>query len=442
MINPVCPWDKPRFSSLFFFAQWKPRDKPGLSLGQTGVEGRQKVHVVNVYVPLLLAIEGTPRQTDGWSIKDRWTPRGQFNRRSYEGHTLADFMGVWSDSNLQGEECFVACSSGAATKAERFCQARRAWNQRDKPSPKRIFVLQKPLTFADSPLLMEIKACSGHRKPQTSSEDAMGGWKKEGGRNLTNDTPPKKWFWTPFVWYVSDHTRVSLLFFPCKKMEDWPDQTLVSRGPEIFWRVRCLVRFPPPIRFAPPHVMAQLPTENQRCSQRVGKSQIGVCPLWSVPLSTPLLWTPLESGGWSRRSRPTLTPSFPPTFFFRPWGLEPYFRHVAILRFFGALSAVAPLSSKWLPVWPKLLQKILFKNNCFGTINFCKDYKTISLQSKFLRIFSCKQGQTSGSSIINKMLWWITKIVVPRNYFVIISARMVHTTSFVLVNYHPHQKIR
>ena len=33
----------------------------------------------------------------------------------------------------------------------------------------------------------------------------------------------------------------------------------------------------------------------------------------------------------------------------------------------------------------------------------CKLYKTI----KFLRMFSCKQGQTGGSNITKKMVWWI-----------------------------------
>ena len=47
------------------------------------------------------------------------------------------------------------------------------------------------------------------------------------------------------------------------------------------------------------------------------------------------------------------------------------------------------------------LQKELFWHNLF-----CKNYKTISLQSKFLHIFSCKQGQTSGSNVTKKMLWW------------------------------------
>ena len=49
-------------------------------------------------------------------------------------------------------------------------------------------------------------------------------------------------------------------------------------------------------------------------------------------------------------------------------------------------------------------------------------------------MFSCKQGQTSGSNITKKMFWWnyfviitkvITKVIVLRNYFAIVSARMV-----------------
>ena len=59
-----------------------------------------------------------------------------------------------------------------------------------------------------------------------------------------------------------------------------------------------------------------------------------------------------------------------------------------------------------MPSRPKWLQKKLFKNICFGAINLCKNYKTISLQSKFLRMFSRKQGQTNGSNTTKKMLWW------------------------------------
>ena len=92
------------------------------------------------------------------------------------------------------------------------------------------------------------------------------------------------------------------------------------------------------------------------------------------------------------------------------------------------------------PSRPKALQKILLKKICFGTIKFVKNYKTISLQSKFLRMFSCKnrdkpvaatlQRKCSGGIhfvIITKI---ITKIIVPRNYFVTISARMVTEVKF------------
>ena len=64
----------------------------------------------------------------------------------------------------------------------------------------------------------------------------------------------------------------------------------------------------------------------------------------------------------------------------------------------------------------------------------CKNYKRITLQNKFPGLFSCKKGHTSGSNITKKIFWWnyfviitkkITKIMVPGNYFVIISAMMV-----------------
>ena len=54
-----------------------------------------------------------------------------------------------------------------------------------------------------------------------------------------------------------------------------------------------------------------------------------------------------------------------------------------------------------------VLQKLLFKKNCFGTIKFVvKKYKTSSLQSKFLRMLSCKYGQTSGGNLRKTMFWW------------------------------------
>ena len=60
---------------------------------------------------------------------------------------------------------------------------------------------------------------------------------------------PKKGFWTPLVRYV--------FFFLYKNLHDRAAQKLFWRGPKIFGRGRSLVRFPPPIRFAPPHITAQ-----------------------------------------------------------------------------------------------------------------------------------------------------------------------------------------
>ena len=91
------------------------------------------------------------------------------------------------------------------------------------------------------------------------SEDAMGGvGKRRGVENLTNDTPPKRGFGPPLVWYVFHPPQVSVLCFSCRKNHDRADQKLFRRGPKIFGRARSLVRFPPPIRFAPPHITAQI----------------------------------------------------------------------------------------------------------------------------------------------------------------------------------------
>ena len=86
----------------------------------------------------------------------------------------------------------------------------------------------------------------------------MGGGKKREVENLTNDTPRKKGFWTPLVQYVFHPPQVSVLCSSCTKIDDRADQKLFWRGPKIFGRARSLVRFPPPIRFAPPHITAQI----------------------------------------------------------------------------------------------------------------------------------------------------------------------------------------
>ena len=69
---------------------------------------------------------------------------------------------------------------------------------------------------------------------------------------------PKGFFGPPLVRYVFHPPQVSVLCFSFTKIHDRADQELFWRGPTIFGRARSLVRFPPPIRFAPPHITAQL----------------------------------------------------------------------------------------------------------------------------------------------------------------------------------------
>ena len=91
------------------------------------------------------------------------------------------------------------------------------------------------------------------------SEDATGGWKKRGGWKTSRMTPlPKRGFGPPLVRYVFHPPQVSVLCFSCTEIHDTADQKLFWRGPKIFGRARSLVRFPPPIRFAPPHITAQV----------------------------------------------------------------------------------------------------------------------------------------------------------------------------------------
>ena len=86
-----------------------------------------------------------------------------------------------------------------------------------------------------------------------------GGGKKRGEENLTNDTPPKRGFGPPLVRYVFHPLRCQCSGLPIQ--ESTTEQTRRSfRGvPKIFGRARSLVRFPPPMRFAPPppHIIAQ-----------------------------------------------------------------------------------------------------------------------------------------------------------------------------------------
>ena len=55
-----------------------------------------------------------------------------------------------------------------------------------------------------------------------------------------------------------------------------------------------------------------------------------------------------------------------------------------------------------LPSRPKLLQKKPLQRECFGAINLQK-LQRITLQRKFLGLFSCKKGHASGSNITKKI---------------------------------------
>ena len=82
-----------------------------------------------------------------------------------------------------------------------------------------------------------------------------GGGKKRGGGKPSRMTPlPKRGFGPPLVRYVFHPPQVSPLCFSCTKIHDRADQKLVWRGPKMFGRAHSLVRFPPPIRFAPPPI--------------------------------------------------------------------------------------------------------------------------------------------------------------------------------------------
>ena len=82
---------------------------------------------------------------------------------------------------------------------------------------------------------------------------------------------------------------------------------------------------------------------------------------------------------------------------------------------------------------PKLLQKILFKRNCFGTSNFVKitkqslykaNYFACSLANRDKPVAATLQRKCSGGIKFAMVTKIITKNI-PRNYVVIISARML-----------------
>ena len=79
-------------------------------------------------------------------------------------------------------------------------------------------------------------------------------------------------------------------------------------------------------------------------------------------------------------------------------------------------------------------QKVLFKKNCLGTINYVKITKqslckansfACSLANNDKPVAATLQRKCSGGIIFVRITKIITRIIDPRNYFVIISARMV-----------------
>ena len=87
-----------------------------------------------------------------------------------------------------------------------------------------------------------------------------------------------------------------------------------------------------------------------------------------------------------------------------------------------------------LPSRPKLLQKISLQRKCFGAINFVKITKESLYKANSLACFLANRDRPVAATLQRKcsgginfviITKIITKIIVPRNYFVIISARMV-----------------
>ena len=80
----------------------------------------------------------------------------------------------------------------------------------------------------------------------------MGGGKKRGVGNLTNDTLPENGFWTPpRTVRFPPLSGVSALFFLYKNPRQSRPKALLE-GSKIFGRARSLVRFPPPYVLHPP----------------------------------------------------------------------------------------------------------------------------------------------------------------------------------------------
>ena len=133
----------------------------------------------------------------------------------------------------------------------------------------------------------------------------MGGVEKGGGwKYLTTDTQTGVSDPPPSCGTFSTPPQGSVLCFSCTKIDDRADQKLFWRGPKVFGESAFSDTFPPPIRFAPPHItgplFASLPetvaspaqrlTSLSRCSVR------GLLTFRQKRASTPAWMHASESG--------------------------------------------------------------------------------------------------------------------------------------------------
>ena len=96
------------------------------------------------------------------------------------------------------------------------------------------FLIKLTLTPALASTLSPESARKRRRCSSLFQRTPWGGGKKRGVENLTNDTPPKKEFWTPLVRYVFHPPQVSVLCFSCTKIHDRADQKLFWGGSKNF----------------------------------------------------------------------------------------------------------------------------------------------------------------------------------------------------------------
>ena len=106
----------------------------------------------------------------------------------------------------------------------------------------------------------------------------------------------------------------------------------------------------------------------------------------------------------------------------------------AILQTLSAKQQNEPFLRQDLPSRPKLLQKNSLQRKCFEAINFVKITKQSLYKANSLACFLAKRDTAVAATLQRKSFGGIlfviitkkiTKIIVPRNYFVIILARMV-----------------